>query len=92
MAKTIIQVWFVAETENITRPGRFIIFETELTFARFCEGIEDNALIAGNLLFTQRATIDAYQITERTPTAFRGMAVARCQVATGSYIELADAA
>lgn len=87
MPKTFVQIWFTAETETISRPGRFVVVEVNKTFDQLCIDIENNAFITGDTVHTARVNAETYRIFSRYQTGFRGSAVARCQIAGGTYLE-----
>jgi hypothetical protein len=81
----IIQVWFDKDTEVRRAPFNFV--ETELPdFDTVC--IEGNRLIGGAVLWTRKTEErGVWKITERTPIAFRGEAVLRCQLPSWRFVE-----
>lgn len=58
MSKTFVQIWFTAETETISRPGRFVVVEVNKTFDELCIDIENNAFITGDALHTARVNAE----------------------------------
>lgn len=94
MAGTIIQVWFErsADVPGAAERMQFYIIETEMPdFASVCEMLDADRLIGGAVLRTQRVSNGVQEITGRRPIAFRGCAVARCELPRFSYVEGAGA-
>lgn len=86
MAGCIVQVWF--DPESTVRRTPFSIIETEAPdFATFCEWVDQNRLIGGAVLWTERKQDRVQIITDRRPVAFRGSAVLRCELPHWRFVD-----
>lgn len=88
-----VQVWMKPEAEYNSRTGQFLIVETaDQSFAAFVRRVDDDALISGEILITRRDYDGNLAIVQRTPLAFRGAVVDRCQPNTRELVEGREAA
>lgn len=88
-----VQVWMKHEAEYTSRTDQFLIMETkDQSFADFVHRVDDDALISGDMLITRRDHDGNMVIVQRTPLAFRGAVVYRCQPNTRELVEGREAA
>lgn len=88
MAKIFVQVWLKNEAEVQSRAGRFNVIETDAEdFGDFCDMVNDDVLIMGEVLHTRRIDETRAEITRRQTIAFRGSSVMRCQPNTLDVVE-----
>ncbi|KGJ23276.1 hypothetical protein IX56_03190 [Paracoccus sanguinis] len=89
MGGCVVQIWFKPEADIRGGQGAFELIETEMPdFATFCELADADRLIGGARLIT-RSNAPAREriIIARRPIAFRGSAIARCQLPTWALVE-----
>ncbi|TNF19163.1 MAG: hypothetical protein EP318_15520 [Rhodobacteraceae bacterium] len=88
MSGCIVQVWFEVDSEHRSKRAPFRIIETELPdFQAFCQMVEADRLIGGDILWTRRTEGGVQEIVRRVPCAFRGQAVIRCELPTWRFQE-----
>lgn len=89
MGGCVVQIWFKPEADPRCGSGAFELIETELPdFATFCELADADRLIGGARLITRATGQEGERcIIARRPIAFRGSAIARCQLPTWALVE-----
>jgi hypothetical protein len=92
MSGCIVKVWFETDKADRQTAPRFTVIETETPdFQTFCQMVDADRLIGGAIIFTRREGDDQV-IISRTPIAFRGSTVMRCELPSHwHYVEAAEA-